>query len=549
MKKFKIFKSNAKNRKDIIKEIKENKIDLSVKLKPFFGIKPEIYTRIILATIIILVSFFLFFYPGIKNYGRGMIIDCNTSGSAVFANNNYIGSTPTKIFLPAGEYSFLIKKTGYHDVIIEKKIQGRVFLTLFVPAREKIKVDMQIDKADIVINDALNVFAESSLLDRFSDNKDQEFSSRNNILLASRQVRTGRLINPYRPIITHTIDDFTKQKVEDKFITNFFSKAIIQTANIYQAKDIFDAASLYIADNNEELVLDFLKNLTDRKDAFYNFYISIPVSIKEKISDEFKSQIKADAQNYFKGNNSRINIDSNSATITNHRFTRINYTEGFVRQLKEKAETNILNNKKIEYAIEKTQAGSFYILNSQVTCLMFNNFLKENPEWNKDNNDLLKQGLVDQNYLDSASYRGGSYPATNISWYAAKAYCQWLGKNLPAQYSDFEVDLATSLEFQIASSVADISNANILKINKDANDIRLSNFNQLNDLYGNVWEWNRDYYSNSIQDVQIGHGVFKAVSGAAWFNTDESTDQFAVGGLPPSSCSPYTGFRIVLRKK
>ncbi|MBN2652132.1 MAG: SUMF1/EgtB/PvdO family nonheme iron enzyme, partial [Spirochaetales bacterium] len=443
----------------------------------------------------------------------------------------------------------LIKKVGYEDITIEKKIRGRVFFTLFVPSKERIEVEMEIASPEIVVQDAISVFAEASLQQRFSDNKDQEFSSQSNTLVAARGVRAGRLINPYRPIIVDTIKDFTIQEVDQPYVTSLLSQALAHTANIHQASDIFDAAKSWINATSTDEALFFLKKQTDRIDIFYNFYKTLPLSTRQDASEDFEKNLIFEVKQYLAQKDAVVSLTSQVVKIAGHNFSKISTKAGMLASLKDNADKAVNDSKIIEFAPEIAESSTFYILNSEVSCAMFDTFLEANPQWKREN--LLEKSpeLADNLYLDAMYYRGGYFPATNISWHAAKAYCQWMTSQLPSQFSGWIADLPTTQEHQIAASVANLNNSNIVKLNKGTTDMRVSNFSMLNDLYGNVWEWNSDWYSKNAQVTGLENGFFKAVAGGAWFNNDSEITQFTVGGLPPEACSPYTGFRVVLRKK
>ncbi|MDP6921487.1 MAG: SUMF1/EgtB/PvdO family nonheme iron enzyme, partial [Lutibacter sp.] len=70
-----------------------------------------------------------------------------------------------------------------------------------------------------------------------------------------------------------------------------------------------------------------------------------------------------------------------------------------------------------------------------VTNEEFLSFVQQNPQWSR---SKAKRLFVDENYLagwehDTLLGAGQSLkaPVTNISWFAAKAYCECQGKRLP----------------------------------------------------------------------------------------------------------------------
>jgi sulfatase modifying factor 1 len=78
---------------------------------------------------------------------------------------------------------------------------------------------------------------------------------------------------------------------------------------------------------------------------------------------------------------------------------------------------------------------SFYIDSNPVTNREYLAFVKANPEWRK---SKIKNLFADKNYLRSwendlepGNIISDNEPVTNISWFAANAYCKWVGKRLP----------------------------------------------------------------------------------------------------------------------
>lgn len=78
---------------------------------------------------------------------------------------------------------------------------------------------------------------------------------------------------------------------------------------------------------------------------------------------------------------------------------------------------------------------SFNIDKYPVTNGEYLKFVKANPQWRK---STVKKLFSDKNYLrnwksdlELHSKSEINKPVTNISWFAANAYCKWIGKRLP----------------------------------------------------------------------------------------------------------------------
>lgn len=83
----------------------------------------------------------------------------------------------------------------------------------------------------------------------------------------------------------------------------------------------------------------------------------------------------------------------------------------------------------------KVKIDSFYLDKTEVTNADFKKFLIKNPEWQKGKISAeFHNGkyLQDWNGSDFPKQKA-NHPVVFVSWYAAVAYCQSLGKRLPTE--------------------------------------------------------------------------------------------------------------------
>ncbi len=137
-----------------------------------------------------------------------------------------------------------------------------------------------------------------------------------------------------------------------------------------------------------------------------------------------------------------------------------------------------------------------------VTNEEYVNFLKKNPQYSR---SKIKGLFADKSYLShwksDFDYAPGknNAPATNISWFAAKKYCECQGKRLPTM-DEWEY-VAMADEKRIDARTKEEYNKYILtwyeKSKTYNNPIgkTFKNYWGVYDMHGLVWEWTSDFNS------------------------------------------------------
>ena len=156
---------------------------------------------------------------------------------------------------------------------------------------------------------------------------------------------------------------------------------------------------------------------------------------------------------------------------------------------------------------------AFYIDSFPVTNLQYKLFLDANPQWKKPKIiDIYRmRKFRDTDYLmtwDRNKYPTGKedHPVTWVSWYAAMAYAQWLGKRLPTE-AEWEKAAYGGLVGNIYpwGNSADDSLANYN--NNIGETTPIGNYPANNydvyDMVGNVSEWCLD---------ELGRGLYQSTS-------------------------------------
>ncbi len=182
---------------------------------------------------------------------------------------------------------------------------------------------------------------------------------------------------------------------------------------------------------------------------------------------------------------------------------------------------------------QQIRVNSFWMDEKQVTNAGFLEFVKSNPQWSR---GQMKRLFADEDYLSHWNGDGADpvfdedldKPVVNMSWFAAKAYCEWAGKRLPTMH-EWEY-AATSLPVgeSDSSSLHNII-ANWYSRKGGELDTAGSVYkNQLGlwDMYGQVWEWVYDFNSivsndDSRNQEEAPEGLF---CGSASLNANDASD-------------------------
>jgi formylglycine-generating enzyme required for sulfatase activity len=153
-------------------------------------------------------------------------------------------------------------------------------------------------------------------------------------------------------------------------------------------------------------------------------------------------------------------------------------------------------------AIESPQhlvsLDTFMMDRTEVTNEMYKRFVMDRPEWQK---GRVPASLASQFYLENwngTEYpnKKGKYPVVNVSWYAARAYCEWVNKRLPTEAEwEYAARARTTTTFWWGDRWNGVfANASRKSANSVDNPNHRNQFG-LFDMLGNVWEWTSTLYS------------------------------------------------------
>ena len=191
----------------------------------------------------------------------------------------------------------------------------------------------------------------------------------------------------------------------------------------------------------------------------------------------------------------------------------------------------------------------FYFDVHAVTNEQFLMFVKANPEWRR---SKVSRIFADRNYLKDwrddlipGDKVNPLSPVINVSWFAANAYCRWVGKRLPTVA---EWELVSSGNFLTGSKSVINTNDKLIKwysrgLPDQVNSIMSTGRNKYGvyDMFGLIREWTYDFSNMNINGVAIcGAGS----SGATDLTNYPAFLRYGFrSSLKASSTLPNLGFR------
>ncbi len=224
-----------------------------------------------------------------------------------------------------------------------------------------------------------------------------------------------------------------------------------------------------------------------------------------------------------------------------------------------------------EHPTQTVFLDAFYIDKYPVTNAQYMAFVNANPQWSKPRSvtKFISATYHDGYYLshwNKNNYPEGKadHPIVYISWYAAMAYAQWVGKRLPteAEWEKAARGGLTDQKYPWGNSI-DTGKANCDKNVGSTTPIGNYPANEydLYDMVGNVWEWCLDEYgfygsfprrnlfseesiikvTNNFKNIKSS----RVLRGGSWITTIQDVGVANRYPNPPRFTNSEIGFRCV----
>jgi formylglycine-generating enzyme len=166
-------------------------------------------------------------------------------------------------------------------------------------------------------------------------------------------------------------------------------------------------------------------------------------------------------------------------------------------------------------SLTKIEVASFYMDKYPVTNEQFLKFVEENPRWKK---SKIKKLFADESYLlkwmsdtEPGEKVNLKAPVTNVSWFAAKEYCECQGKRLPT-IAEWEYAARASTNKPDGTKDQSYLNKIIEWYSKPTPEKfepvghNQKNYWGVSDMHGLVWEWTSDFFTTLVTGESRGDG-------------------------------------------
>ena len=234
-----------------------------------------------------------------------------------------------------------------------------------------------------------------------------------------------------------------------------------------------------------------------------------------------------------------------------------------------------------EKPLHTVYVDAFYMDKYLVTNAQYLEFVIANPQWGKQSKwyewDKKQKTSIPKRYHDGDYLKHWNeniypeekahHPVTWVSWYAATAYAQWVGKRLPteAEWEKAARGGLTGQEYPWGNSI-DSTKANYSCNIDDTTPVGQypANGYGLYDMSGNVWEWCLDvydvgYYTNSsrrnpifdVNSVELAKNkltndtIYRVLRGGSWLDASQLVRSAFRYRNTPTRTLAGIGFRCV----
>jgi hypothetical protein len=472
-----------------------------VRLKPILGVRPGVYLVWLYGLLLLGLLFVLLVVPGLANPGAVLAIGSEPWGAAVRIDGVNQGTTPCEIFVPRGSRRIELVLRGFSPWETEQEVPGRLLGSRFFPLKIPLKGTLESADPRRAFTEEASEYAAWSF--------------------------TGEPTAAYQIPLTLSEAAYRLGPAgSDPALREDMSALLGAAARFASSRgglrDLLRAKLLLDNRGSPPSPLSLLKSAEE----IYGCLGENPEAaswLGDILQGEGRSLLTGSSW-YAAGDSGRNRVPAPPPAASG-----------------ETLRLGDLSLRRIP-GIPAEAGGSgpippegFWAAETGISGEAWEGFLAERPEWRKENKEaLIREGLADSGYLENPDLPGlAGRGLSGISWYAARAWCEWRTGTLPTEFSGWELRLPGEAEWEYA--------ARFFSLAGEGGDQR-----------GSFWEWCADPYA-PLDFFPAPRAVLEAlgspersVRGGSWINPAGSVSAETRGSLPPASCSPFVSFRPIL---
>jgi len=544
-----------------------------VVLKPIFGVKPGVYLAAFYSAALVLILFFLLVFPGIVRNGADVSFSSQPAGASILVDGIRIGATPYTAFVAVGKHELTVRKPYFKTSTETIAVHGRLLFSLFAPARLRHATALSIIAPDELISHASRQFASWALI--------------------------GEAHGQYQfpPVLTDAVTDLYADRASNHGDAPGKASHLLNNAllNVQSSSLLRDFVHATVLDQSAGQVAGPLQfgALFTKIIQLEKHSQGFPLWLNEVLPADVASTLKSSAwyASFMKNYRESMRLGAadrqttlipgpESLALDGIPFVKVP-GGSFIMGMDEASRTST----DPLLVPSKVRVGGFYMMSTETSRAMFEQFLKSNPKWLPSQRAQLEaQGLVTSGYLAGWSDQGTAaappagtpnLPVTGVSYGAAQAFASWLSARLPAYLSSYSVRLPTEAEWEYAARLSgvttksDVFQDTFQGVSREPEPVGTGGGGNLgiHDLMGNVWEWTSSWYrpaepplsligatgDNAALGIALSDAaaaalpdVHMTVKGGSFANRSDTVSPGTRGSMPPAWCTPYLGFRVVI---
>jgi formylglycine-generating enzyme required for sulfatase activity len=486
--------------------------DDRVRLKPVLGVRPRVYVSGIYGLIILGILFFSFLFPGLRRPGSLIRLESEPWGAAVRIDDITLGATPCELFVPRGRRVIEFVLPGFQPLRIEADVPGRVFASSLLPSRLSFSETLSLVEAlDALILGAAD-YAEWSFTGEPTAAYQIPLSLSEGVYRSAPAARAG-LSGGETDALLEAAARFT--------VTRAALRDLLRSRFLADNGGL-SPSPLSLAESAGG-ILDYLSR-NPGSAAWLAELLPAETVAPLRESVWYVNTIAAAAGS----NTTPASVSAMGRTVT---VASLGFRELPSGDLLQAA----------PYPHRKTIPG-FYIADTEISDAAWEVFLEARPQWKQENRAaLIEEGLAGAEYPAPAIYP--AYPesgVSDVSWYAARAYCEWLTGRLPPEFAAWEARLPSEAEWEYAARLIPAGAGAGFPVN----------------MLGGLWEWCSDPYvplnflSADPDAVEKVSSPERSLRGGSWIQNPDNTPGLVTAetraSLPPDSSTPFVSFRPII---